>query len=371
MARFQIRQAVPSDNDSLQLLARVPMAGSISIAMEREPDYFASSSVQNDSPHVAVVCDSRGNNRIIGVISLGTRRVYIDGTETRVRYLSDVRILPQYRGLRPLRVINDYIRDCEMSDRSRTMHSIIFRDNTLYRGIIDRPPDLVRRLKYLWYYESGEFRTSAISLQAGSRTHTPRYQIRRGVADDVDQMQRFFDAEAPAKQFYPAYRFAEIGKDYFKGLEIGDYFLAFEHGRLVGITGTWDQSAFKQTRVAGYSGWLKRFRIPLNILSPITTGFSLPPPGSEIRCFYLHTILTADNRADVFTDILEHIYAEYLKGSFAYFLVGLFTHDPLIDSVNRFRNRRDMIGCHYEVGADELEMRVSSDAPMYLEAARI
>lgn len=346
------------------------MTGRISIALERDPDYFASSLVQNDEPHVAVVCDRSSDDHVVGVIALGRRRVYVDGIETWVRYLSDVRILPDVRGLRPLRIINDYIRNCELSEPTRTMQTIIFTDNK-YRELASRPPDVRRRLKILWYYELCEYRTSAISLQVRARLHTPRAQIRRATSDDIGAMQRFFDAEAPTKQFYPAYRFSEIGRDYFRDQEIGDFFLAFENDRLVGITGIWNQSAFKQTRIVGYEGPLKWMRWPLNVLSSLTTGFSLPPAGTEVRCFYLHTILTAGNRADIFTDLLENIHAAYRHGEFAYFLVGLFTHDPLIESVNRFRNRRDMLGCHYEVGADELETRVSSEAPMYLEVARI
>jgi len=372
MSRFLVRPATDADNLALCALSKVPIAGQISLSLERCPDYFAGARIQNEDVEINLICDRSDGGRIAAVFGTGSRWLYVGGTPRPVRYLSDVRILPDYQGLRLLKMINNHIVDRETSQPGATVHSVMFSDNDAMLGVIRRrQPNGRGRNRYLWFHDAGVYRTSAVSLAGGERRHDYRYEIRRAAAGDVETMQRFFEAEAPGKELFPHYRFDRLGEPHYRGLAIQDYFLAFDGGELVGITGTWDQQAFKQTRITGYSGVLRWARPAANALSWAITGFALPPAGTELRYFYLHTIVTRSNSVTVFQDLVEHIYANHRRREHMYFLAGLFTHDPLIAVLDSFRSRRDITAQHYQVGAEEPDNPFAPDTPMYVEAARL
>jgi hypothetical protein len=341
------------------------------LALERDPDFFAGAAVQNQNVDVHLICDRKRDGRIAAVFSTGQRREFFNGEPAWARYLSDVRILPDYRGSRPLRMINNHVVSLEAATPTAAMQSVFFADNHVMRDVVRRPAELLRKRSYLWFYECGTYRTSAVSLTTGLRRHRPRCGVRRATVDDIPAMQAFFDRAAPAKQLYPVYRFDEIGDAYFRGLDIGDYYLAVDGADIVGITGIWDQQSFRQTRIAGYGGMLRYARPAANVVSRLITGFSLPPAGTALRYFYLHTIVMRNNSPDVFRDLVEHIHDAHAGGEHRYFLCGLFTHDPLISVLDEFRARRDMPAQHYQIGIAELPQPLRPDAPMYLEAARI
>jgi hypothetical protein len=373
MTRFFVRSASEADNSVLCELAGMPIEGQIALALERRPDFFVGSKVQNEAIEINVVCDRSQGDRIAAVFSSGRRREFVDRKVSWVRYLSDVRISPAYRGGRIVPIMNSRIIERETASPSATIQTVMFSDNDAMRRVIRRRPRraLWWHLKHLWFYDLGAYRTSAVSLMTGARRHEYRYTLRRATSDDVEAMQAFFDSQAPAKQLYPRYRFDRLDEPYYANLSIDDYFLAYDGTELVGITGIWDQQAFKQTRVVGYAGALRWSRPIANVIGRLTTGFSLPRTGSELRYLYLHTIVTRDNSVAVFGDLVEHIFSTYRDSNHEYFLCGLFTHDPLISVLDSFRSRRDVMAQHYEIGIDELEHALSPESPLYVEAARI
>ena len=371
MSRFFVRPASEVDNQALCELSKIPLEGQISLSLERCPDFFAGAMVQNEAVEVNLCCDRSQGNRIAAVFSTGRRQQFVDGQIAWVRYLSDVRILPEYQGRRPLRMINDHIIAREQSQPSAVVQSVMFSDNRAMNGVIRRRLSRIVRPEYLWFYDLGIYRTSAVSLATGIRRHHCQHTVRRAEPDDITAMQSFFDAEAPGKQLYPRYRFDQLDEPQYSGLKIGDYFLACDGEEIIGITGIWDQHLYKQTRIAGYSGTLRWSRPIVNVLSRATTGFSLPPPGTELRYFYLHTIVTKENSVAIFRDLVTHIHSSYRGGDYMYFLCGLFTHDPLLRVLDEFRSRRDVTAQHYQVSSNELQRPLSPEMPLYVEAARI
>ena len=88
--------------------------------------------------------------------------------------------------------------------------------------------------------------------------------------------------------------------------------------------GLWDQSAYKQSIVRGYSGWMR-------IARPF-----LPRIGEEIRSAYAALICATDET--VFGDLLRDIINLAHTRRFAYLLVGLDARDPLLPIATRHRH---------------------------------
>src|SRR5437016_765840 len=97
MSRYQFELATPGDDADLRhVLAATPMDGRISITFRREPSWFAGGVV--DGPFRQVVaCRDLQTGRIFGFGCRSIRDVYVNGRPEAVGYLSNLRVLPEYR----------------------------------------------------------------------------------------------------------------------------------------------------------------------------------------------------------------------------------------------------------------------------------
>ena len=80
----------------------------------------------------------------------------------------------------------------------------------------------------------------------------------------------------------------------------------------------WDQSAYKQSVVRGYSGWL-RAAAPL-----------LPRPGTKLRSAFASLISVAGDDPLIFKSLLRETYSTAARRGFDYLLVGLDIRDPFL-----------------------------------------
>lgn len=87
-----------SDDPALQrILRESPMPGKISVAFCREPSFFLGAGVQGKFYQVPVV-RNRLKGAIAGFITRAVKPVFINGEVREIGYLSNLRIVPQFRG---------------------------------------------------------------------------------------------------------------------------------------------------------------------------------------------------------------------------------------------------------------------------------
>ncbi len=367
--RFQIMLAQPEDNKGICGLIRIPFAGDISLAMEREPDYFLGARIQYEQPET-YVCRDRSNNRMAACFSVGKRNVFLNGRKTSLRYHSDLRIDPDYQKTFVLFDICSYFKEhiVLLEGFSQT---IVFSDNHIMNALIHLKGRERLRSVVPFYIPHGRYITHTVSLRKRRNPKSSLYHIRQARKEDVSMMQDFFDQEAGSKQFYPCYDFSKVQSDYYHGLMVQDYFLAFEGEQLVGLTGIWDQQCFKQTRVAGYSNRLKILKPWINALGFLRSGFLLPDEGEKLNYVTLHTIVVKNNSSDILAGLCESIYARYREQNYQYMLCGLDEQDPLNEVFRKGYEERKLVGTHYLVSYDEECLNKLNPALFYLEAARI
>jgi hypothetical protein len=105
---------------------------------------------------------------------------------------------------------------------------------------------------------------------------------------------------------------------------------------VVGVVGCWDQSSFKQTRVAGYDSQL-RWTVPLaNLLRPFTRALRYPKPGEEVAYFYLSFIAIDDENLAVFRALLRSAYNASVDQGYLYAIVALRERDPLLPALSDY-----------------------------------
>ncbi len=89
--RVEIREANEADNEALLALTRAtPMAGTISLRIDRDPDFFALLRLRGEGK---VFVAARGRE-VVGCISAAMRTVYVAGVPETIAYVGDMKVHP-------------------------------------------------------------------------------------------------------------------------------------------------------------------------------------------------------------------------------------------------------------------------------------
>jgi hypothetical protein len=333
MARVVLEPATAADDAALRrLLARSPMDGAIRVAFEREPSYFGAVRVQGPFAQVILARDVETGE----AIAVGARTVkpaFVNGRPRDVGYLSDLRVLPAYRGGTLLARGYRLIRALHADGRTDLYYTVIAADNgpalaALTGGRAGLPA----------YRDLGAFLSPAITL--GRRAPAPGagVEIVPGTAVPLDAIVDCLNEHGRAKQFAPVYHRDDFGPEgRFPGFRVEDFAVALSGGRVVGTLGRWDQRAFKQTRVVGYRGPLRLLRPLYNAGAPALGRPRFPRPGETLASFFAGFIAVEGNDVRTFRALLRHVYNAAAGGPHGWMLVGLHADDPLTAALDDYR----------------------------------
>jgi hypothetical protein len=155
-------------------------------------------------------------------------------------------------------------------------------------------------------------------------------EITATTTDDEHALIRFLHEHGARRQFFPAWQATDFDSPATQGLRLSDVLLARRHGEIVGVSGWWDQSSFKQTVVHGYDRWLSLSRPFYNIAAPLLQRPPLPAVGEEIRYAYAAFNCVAEDDAEVFKALLRALYNLAAARGCHYLMIGLAERDPLL-----------------------------------------
>lgn len=348
-------------NDELCEMISVPIPGPLTISLQRSPDYFVGNKVQNLNSNVYVAI-SKENNDCVGMVSIGESDLYLNGKVEKVKYLSDLRVKPQFRGNNvTYQIINQLLKENILLGYN---HTIIFKDNKKMIGGFNRWNDNIEKSKQLKLKLLGTYDTYMFPQIKGGGTQK---NIRFCNKEDIPDLIKFYETFAKKKHFFPCYNFSNLNSPYFYGVDIKKYLLFLdENGEINGSIGLWKQSSFKQIKVIKYSK-------TLSILNPILSnyfkfkyGFKFPLEGEGFNINYLHSILIKDDSIDVFFKMISSLKTEETN---EIFLVGLHEKDKLNSVFKKKFPKYKMSGNHY-VFSQNASLEFDSDLSFYLEAAR-
>jgi hypothetical protein len=342
MAHVILEPATTADDAALRrLLAASPMEGRIRLAFEREPSYFGALRVQGRDAQVLIARD-RDTGEAVAVGARSLRTVFVNGRPREVGYLSDLRLLPSYRGGTLLARGYRRLRELHRDGRADLYYTVIAADNALALGTI-----AAARAGLPAYRDLGGFLSPAVNLMR-SKPALGSVEVARGESGMLDQIVACLNEHGRAKQFAPAYDredFASGGA--LEGVSASDFVVALRGGRVVGTVAGWDQGAFKQTRVVGYHG-------PLRNAGAGWLGWPrFPPPGELLRSFYAAFVAVEGNDPAIFAPLFRRLYNDAVGGPHAYFVLGLHERDPLAAVLDDYRCspfRGRLFCAHFEDG---------------------
>jgi len=304
-----IEFAAPFDDAAIRaLLRRQPMPGRIQLAFHREPDFSLGCAVTGDDYRIVV---ARAPEEIVGVACRSARRVFINGREQRIGYLGQLRVDERFRGRWLVARGFSLLAKIDREDPLPAYLASIVDGNDEASGILVRK----RRASFPSFHEVASYRTLAISVKKPRRDVE---DIMAGSVDQISEIVEFLRNDGSRRQFFPVWTEESLGNLAAFGLLPENIRVARRDGAIVGVTALWDQSAYKQAIVRGYSGWMK------------AVSWMLPRVGDEVRSAYAALICVANDDTAVFARLLREVYNLAAARGFDYLLVGLDARDPLL-----------------------------------------
>jgi hypothetical protein len=329
---FAIHLATPSDDAPIRaLLRREAMPGPIRLSYEREPGFGLGCGAAAEDCQTLVARDEQ-NGEIAGLACRSTRRVYLNGSEQRIGYLGQLRIDSRYRGRWLLsRGFAELKRMHDLDPVPVYLASIVAGNREAAGVLVHRP-----RRGFPRFRPIADYRTLAIGARRAKAPLRDCVQIAAPRADELAEVAQFLQLHGARRNLFPVWTVNEIERLAGFGLRGEDLRIARRSGKIAGVAALWDQSAYKQAVVRGYSGWLGRAAPFYNRLAPWLGRAPLPRPGEAIRCAYVSLIAVANDDAEVFRALLRELCNLASARGLSYMMVGLDCRDPLLPVASEY-----------------------------------
>jgi len=366
--RFQISLAGPSDDAALrQRMALDRMQGNITLSFRREPSYFLGCGVQGESSQILKCTDTR-DGRVVGLGARHDTKLFINGVETRVGYLSDLRADATVRRGTLLARGYGYLRALHDANPLPLYFSVILDGNAEAIAALTSA-----RAGLPIYKDCGRILTPAIHLDyRRPELDAAGISIRSGTAASMPLVFAFLRRELAAKQFAPCYSNHDLGTPRLLGLQPGDFYVAYRGDEIMGCLAAWDQSGFRQTHVEGYATPLRVARPFYNMLAKVSALRPLPAPGSKVPYLYLALIAAKNNCRDTFAALLRAVYRDRRSSESQFMIAGLHERDPLsavLEDYRRIDAGGRLFSIYYPEDADFATS--IDDRPPYVEMAAV
>lgn len=328
---FRLYLAKEEDEADIRRLFRTnPVPGHATVTYEREPNFFLGCGVTGHS-HQVLVARHEPTGELAGVVCRAKRRVWIDGQEQDVGYLSGVRVDERFRGRWLVPRGLKFLGELDAADPVPIHLATITGENREARGLLVEKP----RPGFPRFQEVGRLHTAAIPVRVKPATRDLPTGLRRATPEDLPRIVSFLDEYGRDRQYSQVYSEKDFRGSATLGFRVEDFVVFERDGRLSGVAGLWDQSSYKQTVVRGYSTGLRWARPLYDAAARLTRRHPLPAPGEPLRSAYAAFLCVAEDDRFVFRALLRRLLGLAAERGHAFLVVGLAANNPLLAEVRR------------------------------------
>lgn len=307
------------------------MSGEVSLSFRREPSYFAACQLDGDKTQT-IVCRELESNRIVGLGSRSVRERYVDGQVERIGYLSTLRLDKEHRrrGLvaRGFRFFKRVDQDIKGSSRAKFYVTTIADGNSAAEQTL-----LGGRAGLPHYRRIATWNTYSISMRRCRTGPIPGVEIRPVLESELGMVIDYLNTFGATRNLFPVYCTEDFDPraGTFRDMERSQLFVAWDGDEIIGTFGLWDQTAFKQVVVEGYSSWLRFCRPMYNAWASWKRDPKLPKPGEVLEHVVGTLLVVRNDRADV-ADLLVSKAHESFCSTPTRLLLGFDSRSPLSTS---------------------------------------
>lgn len=328
---FEVRLATPDDEPDLRaLVASVAMPGTVGVRFSREPDYFLGTTIMGDPCDVILVRSIRDGTPA-GMVCRAERRVFVNGAETRIGYLGQIRIAERFRGRGLVRLGAALVE--HLTPTGLDYLGVISRDNAAAIGAMvgGGRPHGVRATRL------AGVTSCSLVLHREWAFHARGVTVRPlGSAGELDDVVAFLGEVGRHRQFFPAYTAPDLaGGPRLRALRNDDVMVARRDGAIVGVMAAWDQSSFKQDILDSDSPLLGRIRPAWDAVARAAGAGRLPRPGEEIPISFAALTCVADDDAGVARALVSACCARARAQGKTFLMLGFADSDPLLRQLRR------------------------------------
>jgi hypothetical protein len=363
-----VRDARPEDGPGLVALAAAcPMAGDLTLCMDRAPDFFALARLEGERWRVGV---AEAGGTIVGCVTASERWAYLNGRLVRTAYVGDFKVHPAHRGGPAADALATYAREACRGyggDQVPALLTVLAGNRSMER----RAPG-PRGLPELTRFATVVVHSVPLLWRRASRLAGLRVSPAR--AEDAEEMTALWARLAPARQLAPVLAPESWMRwlDRAPGLCMEDYLVARRaDGRIAGFVAVWDQRRFKQLRVLAYSPRMALARRAINLVAPLAGAPGLPGPGAALPSVAaLHLCAPAEEPA-VLRALLLHAYAERRGGEHAFLNLGLDRRDTLAAALAGLLAQPTLVNAFVTTPAGRWTGGTLDGRPLHFETALV
>jgi hypothetical protein len=363
LSKLHFSLATRSDDAAIRRLLREnPMAGTISLSLEREPDYFADANRPGEEKQTIV---ARERGRVVCVGSCTIRERFVNGQPRRVGYLGSLRLDTCAAGrFDILRRGYEFFHELQTSAPAAFYFTSIAAGNRraqkfLERGLPEMPA----------YQFIGEFVTLLLPAERRSpsrrdgKVRWKRAGSETGVPE-ASELLGHLSEHGRRHQFSPHWSAPELSALAPLGLPAEAMHSVRENGHILATAALWDQRSFKQTVIRGYAPWLAGIRPALNVAAWLAGWPRLPALGTTLNHAFASHVALAPDRPDTLAALIQALRTDAAAKTIAWLTLGFAANDPHLATV-RAKCRREYHSRIYIVrwpdfggSASELDGRV-------------
>ena len=316
---FRFAGATRADEAELRAFLRnTPTPGGVRLAAAREPDYFAGEGA-GEAADTTII--ARLDGRVVCMGRCSRRKMYAGGSLREVGYLGELRLAPGTpRGLEALREGYAFFAELERARPAEAYFTCVATQNHRARLVLEGG-----RLGLPRYHPVAELRTLAWPVpQRATLKASPDEVV------DAGELVAFLDGEARRRALTTPWNEASLRSLGRHGLHLEDFCVVRASGRIVAAAALWDQSAWRQTLVAGYSGGLRAARPWINLALRLAGRANLPPAGGELRQASLHGLSVATGAEGCLAELCARLEARARRRGVAWLVASLDARDERV-----------------------------------------
>lgn len=315
------RATEADDAEIRRLLRENPMPGAISLTLEREPEYFHGANLAGAVDETIVAYDG---GRIVCMGRCSTREAWVNGRATRVGYLAELRVDRTARGRFAL-LRDGYRFFAEQRETAAEFYfTSIASDNERARRLLERGVRGMPQYTFL-----GELATVLIAVPKRPRAST--LSTEPATREDVPEMVRLLNQAGLRRQLAAAWSAETLLGLERHGLPLSDFLLVRENGALVACGALWDQRAFRQTVIRGYSRSLAALWPWIDAAGRLFGTPRLPRLGATLAHAFLSPMAADEDLPELASAFLPEAAARGLE----FVTLALPARDPRLSALQR------------------------------------
>ena len=314
---MNIRTADLGDNDKLVELARLtPMQGTISICIQRQPDFFSLLN-KKGQPYVLV---AEEENKIVGCVSIVEVKMVLLGKPTTVHYLCDLKVHPQHRGKKVATKLCGAMHDYLIEIGSDFLFSTFANGNQKVIPIMNGKSGIKNAQPV------GRFHILQIVPQKNPKLNT-EYKIEPyNDEEKVIQLHQKFSSRYLLHPLISAKSYLNCS-----------HFAALKNNEPVALISLFDPGDLKQNVLIDLPWYFSIVVKLLRVAKPILNIPYLPHKGDRIRILYVKAFSYLPGHEDAFLSLLNYAKKIAYTNNYSFLSITFHETDQLRKRLQKFK----------------------------------